>query len=260
MLPLRLSRGWDDIRAKLDEVTRILELETDYETEARTLTQARTLFHEDDGIVIPRVFPQYSTPRILTMDYIDGEHVAAFMAQNPSQELRDQFGRKIYVSQMRMDGARMLYADPHPGNFIFLEDGRLGLIDFGCVRPYSDSEWQYYRSIKVSPSRDELVDELRKAEGRSKDEPIDPALFEVFERLYHWTQEPVLTEGPFDFGDTQKLRIGFDCLAEATRQRYTRGKPMFLFTYRCFLGVRAMLYRLRARVDAKKIFEQEYNW
>jgi predicted unusual protein kinase regulating ubiquinone biosynthesis (AarF/ABC1/UbiB family) len=261
LLPLRLSKAWDALNAQIEEIIRILEIETDYEQEAQTLAQARTLYREDDGVVVPRVFKEFSTPRVLTMEFIDGVHVDAFLAKNPSQELRDEFGRKMYVGLLRLDANRLLYADPHPGNFLFLEDGRLGLIDFGCLRRYSDSDWHCYRNLKITPNptREELFQELIRTEAITPGEHVADDFYQMFETLYRWMQEPVVIEGRFDFGDAQKMRIGFDCLAEAARKRYVRGKPMFLFTNRCFLGVRAMLFRLRARVDVKTIYETEYD-
>src|SRR5579862_5768090 len=106
MFPMRLTKSWNDLKASLDEAARVLEWETDYEREAETLTRARKLFHEDDGVVVPRLYEKYSTPRILTMEYIDGVHIEPFLSKNPSQDVRDEFGRKIHLAVVRLDGAR----------------------------------------------------------------------------------------------------------------------------------------------------------
>src|SRR5665811_433141 len=69
--------------------------------------------------------------RVSTTDYL---------GTNPTQASRNAFGTKIYIAWMRMYYAFMTYADPHPGNYLFLSDGRLALIDFGCVQHYSPEE------------------------------------------------------------------------------------------------------------------------
>ena len=92
LLPLRLGRGWEPVKAQLEEVHRVIEQETDYEREAEWQRRARSLFHEDDPILVPRVHDELSTRRVLTMEYLDGVHIHAFLAGNPPQERRDHFG------------------------------------------------------------------------------------------------------------------------------------------------------------------------
>src|SRR5262245_32713360 len=95
LLPARLSKDWENTKDQMDDVRRRLEMETDYELEATNLERARSLFREDDGIVIPRVLRQFSTARILTMERIDGVHLDAFLADNPTQDLRNEYARKM---------------------------------------------------------------------------------------------------------------------------------------------------------------------
>ena len=91
---------------------------------------------------MPRVYPQFSTDRVLTMERIEGVHMKEFLARNPSQEMRNEAARKILRAWYRiMFAGRLLYADFHPGNFLFMDDGRLGLIDFGFVLPLDDEVW-----------------------------------------------------------------------------------------------------------------------
>src|SRR3954462_1723968 len=75
MLPARLSRDWENMKEQFEDLRIRLEQETDYEQEAAMLQAVRPLFHEDDGIVIPKVYPQYLTARILTMERLDGLHL-----------------------------------------------------------------------------------------------------------------------------------------------------------------------------------------
>src|SRR5262249_4125049 len=102
MLPGRLSRDWENTKEQLDDLRMRLERETDYEQEATSLARARGLFHEDDGIIVPRVFPQYSTARILTMERLPGMHLEEFLSTNPPRELCNEFARKITRFLYRM--------------------------------------------------------------------------------------------------------------------------------------------------------------
>src|SRR5882757_2536040 len=148
MLPGRLSRDWENTKEQLEDLRVRLERETDYEQEAASLERARALFREDDGIVVPRVYPQYSTARVLTMERLPGMHLEEFLATSPSQELRNEFARKILISWYRMLFAgRMLYIDLHPGNFLFMEDGRLGVVDFGFMLELDDTLWELFRKM-----------------------------------------------------------------------------------------------------------------
>ena len=91
LLPGRLSRDWENTKEQFDDLRIRLERETDYEQEAAMSERVRKLFREDDGIVVPRVYPEFSTARVLTMDYLEGKTIEQFMATNPSQEERNEF-------------------------------------------------------------------------------------------------------------------------------------------------------------------------
>jgi predicted unusual protein kinase regulating ubiquinone biosynthesis (AarF/ABC1/UbiB family) len=260
MLPLRASRDWENLKAQLEDLRRVLEWETDYEREAELQRRARALFREDDRIVVPRVYDQHSTRRVLTAELLGGVHIHDFLAGQPAQELRDHFGSLIGRAWYRLFfGLRVNYADLHPGNFLFQDDGRLGLLDFGCVRPFSDREWELMRlSMRaVDGSREEVVRYLKRSIGLAEDAPIDPEHLELLERLVSWTWRPIRHRGPFDFGDGQILKEGADVFRQLTRKRYTRSEPLCVLSARMFFGLFAMLFRLRARVNLRAIGEQE---
>jgi hypothetical protein len=104
------------------------------------MREARALFEPEDGIVIPRVYDEYSSTRVLTTEFVPGPPLAEFLVTNPSQELRDEFGLKINTAWYRMYYAYRSYGDPHSGNYVFMEDGRLGVLDFGCIQHFSAEE------------------------------------------------------------------------------------------------------------------------
>src|SRR5262249_42246706 len=161
---------------QLEDLRRVLEWETDYEKEAEFQRQARALFREDDRIVVPRIYPQHSTRRVLTAELLGGVHIHDFLAGNPTQERRDHFGALIVRAWDRLFfTGRVNYADLHPGNFLFMADGRLGLLDFGCVRPFSDKEWELMRVAMraCDGTREEVVRYLKRSVALAEDAPID---------------------------------------------------------------------------------------
>ena len=241
LLPLRLGRGWEPVKAQLEEIRRVIEQETDYQQEAEWQRRARSLFHEDDPILVPRVYDELSTRRVLTMEYLDGVHIHAFLAGNPSQELRDHFGGLIVQAGCRLHYAgRLLYADPHPGNYLFRADGRLGLLDFGCVRPYTDREWECNRlaDLAIRGGDDDVVRALRASLGLAEGEEIDPEILARNVEFGRWIWRPYWHDGPFDFGDPGYLREGVDRFAALGRARITAPwLPMNAFIARWYFGM-----------------------
>ncbi len=122
----------------MDEVQARLQEETNYEIEASNLRW----FHQRvklPGIVIPSVIESLSSKRVLSMDMLDGLHLEQWLEANPSQAQRNELGQTLFdffwycVLQLKK-----INADPHPGNFLILDDGQLGILDFECVRCLSD--------------------------------------------------------------------------------------------------------------------------
>jgi predicted unusual protein kinase regulating ubiquinone biosynthesis (AarF/ABC1/UbiB family) len=262
LAPLRLSRDWENAKAQYADLERVLERETDYENEAAMLRKARSLFGEDDGIVVPRVFDNHSTRRVLAMEHLDGVHLPEFLAGNPSQELRDHFGRLLLRAWARMYYAgRMNYADLHPGNFFFRNDGTLGVIDFGCVRPFTDAEWELMRFGRQAMYGSGEIQRRYMVRICELDEQqqADPERMRLLEDLCNWTWRPLQTQGPFDFSDGQHLRAGVNIYREMIRRRCTRGHPLCVLIARMQFGYRSLLYRLRARVDCRAGDDEEVH-
>ena len=260
LLPMRLHRDWDNIKEQLEDIRETLALETDYINEAQMLRIARSSFQEDDGIVVPRVYDQLSTNRILTMDYIEGDHLSAFLSTNPSQELRDHFGQLIMFSGFRMHYKQhMCYADPHPGNYLFMNDGRLGLIDFGCCRILDDQEWAYNQCVQRGLEQggeayqESLVQTAVPIEGASV---IDEQMA-LLDNVVRWFNDLLKVDEPFDFGNDEFIKQGFEAMGELPKHGYIRGLPVCNWIARYLVGVRVMCYRLKARVNMKKIYDQE---
>jgi predicted unusual protein kinase regulating ubiquinone biosynthesis (AarF/ABC1/UbiB family) len=261
LLPLRLGPTWGPVKAQIEDLQRVIEQETDYLREAEWQRQARSLFHEDDPILVPRVHEELSTRRVLTMEYLDGVHIHDFLAGNPSQEQRDHYGALLVQSGCRLHYAgRLLYADPHPGNYLFRADGRLGFLDFGCVRAYTEREWEVLRlaDLAIRGGEEDVVRALRTNLGLAEEDKIDPELLAQNVAFGRWMWRPYRQEGPFDYSDPAYLREGLDLFSALGRARITSPwLTMNAFIARWYFGVGAMLYRLRAQVDVRAMYLRE---
>lgn len=261
LFPFRLSRDWDNIRSQFEEVQRIFELETDYANEARLLLKARALFHEDDRIVIPRPIEQFSTRRILTMEYLDGLNMYEFLDTNPSQELRNHYGSLMSRSACRMIYAgRMQYADPHPGNYLFMEGDRLGIVDFGCMREYNDAEWEYMRLATETAndgSREAIVEHILRGTDFDENEVANRKMMELMIDYCRWMWRPLVEPGPFDYGDADVMREGLDIMRTFARLARPRQKAVNVFIQRSVLAGWGVQHRLGARVNVYDIANEE---
>jgi aarF domain-containing kinase len=260
LLPGRLSKDWESTKDQFDDIRARLERETDYTVEAAVQEKVRALFHEDDGIVVPRVHRGHSTSRILTMDFLNGVHLDEFMARNPSREERNEFARKIVRASYRMHYAgRLGYADIHPGNFLFMDDGRLGVIDFGFMIAYSDDEWILNRKVDralTTGSREDRI-AVVKDSCLITDESADAERLRLSEEFFDWGDGAPYRGRPFDYGNETDFRRGIDLFIEMVRKRYNRARPCTPAQARFVFGIRAMLYRLKAIIDIRSIAEEE---
>ncbi len=120
--------------AFLDEFRKSLLRELDYRREAQNLVTLRANLEEFERIVVPRPIDDYTTSRVLTMDYVDGVKITKLSnvakLELPGKELADELFR-AYLKQILIDG--FFHADPHPGNVFVTRDKRIALLDLGMV-------------------------------------------------------------------------------------------------------------------------------
>ncbi|HKI02596.1 MAG TPA: AarF/UbiB family protein [Thermoanaerobaculia bacterium] len=118
----------------LEEFRKTLLRELDYRREALNLVTLGTNLRHYDRLVIPRPVDDYTTSRVLTMDYVRGTKITDL---SPVARTETDFRSlaedlcKAYLDQILVDG--FFHADPHPGNLLVADDGRLALLDLGMV-------------------------------------------------------------------------------------------------------------------------------
>ena len=120
--------------AMLEEFRRSMVRELDYLQEAQHLALLRRNLAQFDLIVVPEAVEDYTTSRVLTMDYISGRKITDLSPLARMEMNGDALGEqlfKAYLKQILVDG--VFHADPHPGNVFLTYSGKLALIDVGMI-------------------------------------------------------------------------------------------------------------------------------
>jgi predicted unusual protein kinase regulating ubiquinone biosynthesis (AarF/ABC1/UbiB family) len=135
-----------DPAAIVEEVTERISEELDYRIEAANQTRFRDHYEGHPSIRIPEVIPELSTELVLVMDHHDGLRWTAALEQ--PQELKDAWGEVVFrfVFGSLYDFGEF-NADPHPGNYLFHDDGTVTFLDFGCVKRFSPDQVAAMRGI-----------------------------------------------------------------------------------------------------------------
>ncbi len=227
---------------------RFLE-ECDYEREARIQTRFGDLYADDPVITIPEVHPAYSTSQVLTTTYIDGDHLDAFLAGGPLQATRDRVGKalfRFYVGTLFEAG--LYNGDPHPGNQLYLDDGRVAILDHGCARLFEPGVVADLARLTLAMHAgdraalaDVLVD-MRIVPDR------DPERLATAHELLAGFLGPTLTGGehPIVLDDD----LGMGRILDRKREMMRLQLPgSFLFLFRIRFGLMSVLARLGARAD-----------
>ena len=118
----------------VDDFSHQIRKELDFALDGKNAEVLRKNMQDLEGIKVPRIFWEYSGPRLLVMEYIDGvriDDVAAIGAMGLDSRQIAQRGFNAYLKQIFVDG--FFHGDPHPGNLLVTKDGTLVFLDFGLV-------------------------------------------------------------------------------------------------------------------------------
>jgi predicted unusual protein kinase regulating ubiquinone biosynthesis (AarF/ABC1/UbiB family) len=256
-----------DIKQYFEEVeTKLLE-ETDYENELRQSIQMANDCKNLEGFVFPEYYPEYSSKRILTMDWIQGQHMKEFLATNPSQELRNLIGQRLWnLYDFQVNTLRAIHADPHPGNFIIQENGTVGLIDFGCIKEIPEEFYLKYFQLlnsKIVNDDERLRSLFFDLEFLFHDEPkpSQDLFFDVFNNSMSLLIRPFINE-TFDFSNQDYFTELFQMGEELKKRKdirqngMARGSIHILYINRTYFGLFSLLNELGATISTKTSFEQ----
>ena len=130
-----------DPQELVDEFARSIRLELDYGHEARNAEMFHRDFVRDERVVVPRVIKQYSTSRILTLEYLRGTKIADLVLESLRPDERRDIAYQLADAWMTMVFRHgFFHSDPHPANIFVLDSGALGLVDFGQAGKLTDDD------------------------------------------------------------------------------------------------------------------------
>jgi predicted unusual protein kinase regulating ubiquinone biosynthesis (AarF/ABC1/UbiB family) len=122
----------DDVRGIAREISLRLMEELDYQLEALTQAEFADLYRQHPFIHVPEVIQELCTTRVLCQELVEG--LSWEEALTASQELRNSWAEAIYRFVYYSGECFSVFpADPHPGNYLFHDDGSISALDFGCV-------------------------------------------------------------------------------------------------------------------------------
>lgn len=251
----------------LEEVEERLLEETDYNLELQRSKDISKACAHIQGLSFPTYYEELSSERILTMDWLEGKHLDDFLKTNPSQELRNRIGQILWdFYDYQIHDLKQLQADPHPGNFLFREDGSIGVIDFGCVKVLpEDFHQNYFQLMDPAIKADEQafqqllfdLDFLLKAD---RDDEVTH-FTAVYREVHDLLGRPFFSE-VFDFSDKQYFAQIYALSDVYTNDKMlrkakaARGPRDAIYLNRTYFGLYSLLNRLGAKVSTRSALKK----
>ena len=258
---LRLARlipQGADLSELLAEAKRQLRRETDYRIEAGMQSRYRKLVADRDDFIVPRVYDDLTTERVLAMDFIEGVPLDRVHGEAYPQRLRNRIGSLLYeLALSELFDFRFLQSDPNFANYLLLPaDRRLALLDFGGTREVPPLlARRYARVLGAAAENDRAV--LRRALEEIGFLAADDGEERVrlYLELFLVGFEPFRHRGAYDFAASSApvrvrdigVRLAF------TTGRFRTPPPDTVFLHRKLAGMFLLCTRLGARVDVRSL-------
>nr|WP_246242148.1 AarF/ABC1/UbiB kinase family protein [Flexivirga aerilata] len=255
----RMSTGWIpglEVAPILEELKGRMAEETDYRLEAAMQEQFAEAYADDPHFFVPQVVT--ATDKVIVGEWLEGKPLSEIIASGTPEERDLAAGRYFEFLVGGPERAGLLHADPHPGNFRLLPDGRLGVLDFGAVNRLPDGLPPAMGELITAAVRgdaDGLLEGLRD-EGFVKPS-IDVDADDVLDYLGIFLKP--LRSNDFHF-DRDWLRGIFNYLNDPRNATFTVGlrlnlPPSYVLIHRAWLGGIAVLCQIGGTVPAREIFD-----
>jgi predicted unusual protein kinase regulating ubiquinone biosynthesis (AarF/ABC1/UbiB family) len=246
-----------DIKPLLVELEKRVAEELDYRLEAESQTTFVEAYEGDEEIKVPRVVA--GTERILVTEWMEGVPLSQIIATG-TDEQRDR--ASLLLARFLFSGpvlAGLLHADPHPGNFRLLPDGRLGVIDFGAVDHLPEGSPEpigRVARLALAGEAEQVLEVLRE-EGFVRGK-IDMDADELLEYLLPLL-DPIRGHG-FQFSRpwlrAQAVRLGDPRSPAAALGRQLNLPPSYLLIHRVTMGTIGVLCQLGGTADYRTEMER----
>lgn len=231
--------------------------ETNYLLELQQSQEVVDACKKIDNLVFPEYYPEYSSEKIITMDWVTGVHLSEF--KNSDAEIANKIGQALwdfYMYQIHI--LKKVHADPHPGNFLINDKNQLVALDFGCMKQIpNDFYVPYFELINKEVIDDEALfrEKLFELEIlRTDDSKEEIAYFtQMFYDLLSLFTKPFQTD-TFDFSDEvffeniAQLGERFSKDTNLKKMNGNRGSKHFIYMNRTFFGLYNLMFDLKAKI------------
>lgn len=262
------SRMFNISAAELDQYmeeveSKLLE-ETDYTLELERSMEITNLCKGMENVIFPTYYPELSTPRILVMDWIDGKHLKEWVRTEPTMAQRNQIGQAMWdFYHYQIHELKQVHADPHPGNFLITGDGKLGIIDFGCVKVIPPDFYEKYFQLMERQVLDDSFDLntlFLELGFLHKDDTLKQRDFfiSIFREMIILLGKPFHYD-EFDFGDDTYFKQIFEVgervskMKEIRNSKSARGNRHGLYINRTYFGLYNLLNELKANIKTRSM-------
>ena len=255
-------KGKDTAKYFKEVEDKLLE-ETDYLQELENSEYVSKAAAKIPNLKFPGYYPEMTTTKTLTMDWMEGVHLSEYVAQQEEgKQIRNQLGQTLWDFYMfQIHGLKKVQADPHPGNFMVDEDRNLIAIDFGCMKSIPEDFYHPYFEL----SNKENIEDLTKFDALLRELEIllptdskeEVAYFtELFQRMMRLFTLP-FHDSSFDFADAEfwnaisTLSKDFAGDSQLRKMNGNRGSKHFIYINRTFFGLYHLLYDLKAEIQTE---------
>ncbi len=248
-----------ELNIYIKEVEERLLEETDYNLEIRRSIEFSNACKKLKNVVFPTYYPELSSDKIITMDWMEGKHLKEFLLTNPSQALRNKIGQALWdFYNFQQHELRAVHADPHPGNFLITPDKKLVVIDFGCIKEIPQDFYDPFFML-VAPgmmkNKPATIEAFRQLEMIQQDD--DPRQIEFYYKNYKEMISlfalPYMSE-TFDFSKPEFFEDLYSWGEKLTKMpefKQPRGVKHFIYINRTNYGLYTILNELKATVNTQ---------
>lgn len=233
--------------------------ETNYLLELKQSQEVVEACQKIENLVFPNYYPEFSSEKIITMDWMTGIHLSEFTAKNTDQKTANSIGQALwdfYMYQIHI--LRKVHADPHPGNFLVDSENKLVALDFGCMKKIPNEFYiPYFELInkEVIDNKKVFSEKLFELEILRTDDSKEEIKYftQMFYDLLSLFTKPFQTE-TFDFSDEvffeniAQLGERFSKDTTLRKMNGNRGSKHFIYMNRTFFGLYNLMFDLKAKI------------